>query len=227
MNVLAIDTAAGLCAACVYEASAGVVRGRCVLDIGKGHAEHLMGVIESALAEAKLAYSDIDRIAVSVGPGSFTGVRVGVSVARGLALALDKPAIGMTTLEALATEARMCFPDRAIAAVLDGRRGDLYFAGFDQAGVLLSGPAAVSIDAARAFALQKNAVLAGSGTDLVIAGEHGYDFDIASRKATAEIGTYARLAAMREPPFEKPKPLYLRGADAKPQTGFALARADG
>ena len=106
MMLLAIDTAAGLCAACVYDATAGEVTGRDVLDIGKGHAEHLMAVIGPPLSEAGIGYGDLGAIAVSVGPGSFTGVRVGVSAARGLALALKMPAIGVTTLEALAAEAR-------------------------------------------------------------------------------------------------------------------------
>ncbi|MBE0692228.1 MAG: tRNA (adenosine(37)-N6)-threonylcarbamoyltransferase complex dimerization subunit type 1 TsaB, partial [Aquamicrobium sp.] len=84
MRLLAIDTAADLCAACVRDTDGGE-RGRSVLDLGKGHAEHLMGVIEAALREAGCGFADLDAVAVSVGPGSFTGVRVGVAAARGLA----------------------------------------------------------------------------------------------------------------------------------------------
>src|SRR5690606_31255363 len=119
MIVLAIDTAASLCAACLWDSSAGE-RGRCVLDIGKGHAEHLIGVIDKALKQADLAYAQVDAIAVSVGPGSFTGVRVGVSTARGLALALSVPPIGVTTLEALAAQARAEHGALPVMAALDG-----------------------------------------------------------------------------------------------------------
>ena len=112
MIILAIDTAANLCAACVHDAAAGIERGRSVRDIGKGHAEQLMEVIDAALAAGGLAYADIGGIAVSVGPGSFTGIRVGVAAARGLALGLGVPSAGVTTLEALALEARDRFPDR-------------------------------------------------------------------------------------------------------------------
>jgi len=226
MILLAIDTSANLCAACIYDADADIVRGRSVLDIGKGHAEHLMGTIAKVLEEAGLSYPAIGRIVVSIGPGSFTGVRVGVSAARGLALALKIPAIGVSTLEALAAEARIAFPDRAVAAVIDGRRDDLYLAGYDRDGKLIHEPMAVSVETAREFAAVRNAVLAGNGADMLIASVPESYFDIASRAATGDVATYARLVATLEPPFDKPKPLYLRGADAKPQAGFTLRRVE-
>ena len=106
MILLAIDCAASLCASCVWDSDAGRELGREVRDLGKGHAEHLMEVIGLALERAGKAYADLGRIAVSIGPGSFTGVRVGVATARGLALALKVPAVGVTTLEALAAAVR-------------------------------------------------------------------------------------------------------------------------
>ena len=123
--ILAIDTASTLCAACVWNTDAGRELGRCVEDIGKGHAERLMGVIDIALAQAGITYADITAIAVSVGPGSFTGIRVGVSAARGLALALNVPAHGVTTLSAIAETARQEFPDRRIVAAIDAKLAKL------------------------------------------------------------------------------------------------------
>jgi tRNA threonylcarbamoyladenosine biosynthesis protein TsaB len=127
MIVLAIDTTANLCAACVQETATGEL-GRSVRDLGKGHAEHLMAVIDDALAAAGKSYADLDRLAVAVGPGSFTGIRVGVSAARGLALALQIPAIGVTTLEALAFEARQANEGRSVLAALNGGRGEIHAA---------------------------------------------------------------------------------------------------
>jgi tRNA threonylcarbamoyl adenosine modification protein YeaZ len=226
MILLAIDTAASLCAACVHDSKTGAELGREVLDIGKGHAERLIDVIESALGQAGLAYADLDRIGVSIGPGSFTGVRVGVATVRGLALALGVPAVGVNTLEALAAEAHQKFPDRSILAAIDGRRGDLYCAVHAPDGSVLSAPAAISTADTVLLARRYDAALAGNGADAILAAaSEEPPFDTGLRGATADIAFYARLAAKREAASEKPKPLYLRGADAKPQSGFALARA--
>lgn len=222
MKLLAIDCAASLCAACVYNAAVGRELGRQVLDLGKGHAEHLMAVIEAALKMGAIGYDGLDAVAVSIGPGSFTGLRVGVSTARGLALALKIPAIGVTTLEALAAEAAIAFPNRAVLAALDAGREEIHAASYDMALVLTYGPAVASLAEAATLALGANAVLAGTAAPLIAAAA-GRRFDTGPVAATADIATYARLASTKRP-VEKPKPLYLRSADAKPQAGFILPR---
>ncbi|MER8368575.1 tRNA (adenosine(37)-N6)-threonylcarbamoyltransferase complex dimerization subunit type 1 TsaB [Mesorhizobium sp. M0306] len=227
MKLLAIDCAANLCAACVYDAADGKELGRSVLDLGKGHAEHLMGVIEGALKAAGTDFSGLGAIAVSTGPGSFTGLRVGVSAARGLALALKIPAIGVTTLEALAAQARVTFPGRAVLAALDAGREEIHAALYDEASVLTYGPSVTTLSQAAAIAVDCSAVLAGTATSQ-IAASVGRAFDTGPIGATADIAVYARLAAAqgagKKGEGEKPKPLYLRGADAKPQAGFVLSR---
>ncbi|TJV45417.1 MAG: tRNA (adenosine(37)-N6)-threonylcarbamoyltransferase complex dimerization subunit type 1 TsaB [Mesorhizobium sp.] len=222
MKVLAIDCAASLCAACVYDAAAGLELGRSVLDLGKGHAEHLMAVIAEALKAGATDYAGLGAIAVSVGPGSFTGLRVGVSTARGLALALKVPAIGVTTLDALAGEAAAAFPGRAVLAALDAGREEIHAALYDETSVLTYGPAVATLAEATGMAIESSAVLAGTAA-AQIAASAGRGFDIGPRTATADILTYARLAAAKGQ-GERPKPLYLRGADAKPQAGFILSR---
>ncbi|AMX96604.1 tRNA (adenosine(37)-N6)-threonylcarbamoyltransferase complex dimerization subunit type 1 TsaB [Mesorhizobium sp. M7A.F.Ca.US.014.04.1.1] len=222
MKLLAIDCAANLCAASVYDATAKRELGRSVLDLGKGHAEQLMAVIAEALEAGATDYAGLGAIAVSVGPGSFTGLRVGVSTARGLALALKIPAIGVTTLEALAAEAATAFPGRAVLAALDAGREEIHAAFYDERLVLTYGPAVATLADVVAMAKATSLVLAGTAAALISASA-GREFDVGPRTATADIVTYARLAAAKGA-GERPKPLYLRGADAKPQAGFILSR---
>jgi len=222
MNLLAIDTAAQFCAVCVHDGAAGVERGRSVRDIGKGHAEQLMEVIDEALAAGGVAYADIGGVAVSVGPGSFTGIRVGVAAARGLALGLGIPSAGVTTLEALALAARDLFPDRPVVAALDAKRDEIYVAAFAADGTEHAAPRIASLAEVVAMA-GPGTVLCGTAVPLIEAAT-GQRFDTGPVAATADISAYARIVARRGFTQDRPRPLYLRGADAKPQTGFALPR---
>lgn len=220
MIVLAIDTASSLCAACLYDSTAENEVGRAVLDLGKGHAEHVMAVVGEALENAGLAYEDVDAVAVSVGPGSFTGVRVGVAAARGLALALKIPAIAVSTLEAIAAETRETFPHRPVLAAI-GRGESLAIARFDGQGVCHDGPRRALLPEIADIARTEHPVLAGDAAEAISLAAGGA-LDIGPRAATADIALYARIAAARPPNGGKPRPLYLRAPDAKPQSAFAL-----
>lgn len=229
MTLLAIDCAASLCAACVYDEPSDAVLGREVRDLGKGHAEQLMDVIAEALAGAGKDYADLDRLAVSVGPGSFTGVRVGVSTARGLALALKIPAVGVTTLEAIASEAMQrrggtgkSVSERILAAI-DGGRDGIYVGVYDGFGSVQYDPVIMTPEEAAGLASRERLALAGSAADR-IAGLMAEAELTGVAGATADIAVYARLAAGKPVPAERPKPLYLRAPDAKPQAGFVLPR---
>lgn len=224
MILLAIDCAANLCAACVYDATTDIERGRCVLDLGKGHAEQLIGVVDAALAAAGLGLKDIDAIAVSVGPGSFTGIRVAVSTARGFALALGIPAIGVNTLEALAAEARSAFPGRPVLAALTTTGDRAQLGVYDAAGVEDYAPSVMSLPEAAVHAEEKDTVLAGTAARRIGSLLTGAAPSIASEAATADIAAYARVAARKGMAGSRPRPLYLREPDAKPQAGFILAR---
>src|SRR6266567_1894140 len=102
MRVLAIDTALEACAAAVLDAASGKFLASETLAMSRGHAEALMPLIARVMDAAGLEFAELDRIAVTVGPGSFTGLRVGISAARGIALAAGKPAIGLSTLAGFA-----------------------------------------------------------------------------------------------------------------------------
>lgn len=223
MILLAIDTAANLCAASIHDTAGDRELGRAARDIGKGHAEQLMPVVEEALAAAGKRLADLERIVVSTGPGSFTGIRVGVSAARGFALALGIPAVGVTTLEALAYVARRKAGGRPVLVVLDAGRGEYHAALYDGLGKLRYGPAMTTLSALADLAREHRPLLAGNAARQV-ADAGGGGFDVITEEATADIAVYARLGAGKDPADGRPKPVYLRGADAKPQAGFVLPR---
>ncbi|MEM9107960.1 MAG: tRNA (adenosine(37)-N6)-threonylcarbamoyltransferase complex dimerization subunit type 1 TsaB [Pseudomonadota bacterium] len=222
MRTLAVDTAAHLCAACIYDSTQGRVASRAVEDIGRGHAERLFAVIDRALDEASLTFGDLDRLGVCIGPGSFTGVRVGVSAMRGLSLALSIPVVGVSQFDALAKDAQTGEP---LLVVLDARRGEVYAQAFDKDGEAEGAPAVLSVEAACASVQRSGAILVGSGAPLLTAA--GARSTIGSDASTSDIATIAQIAARADLPTEKPKPMYLRSADAKPQSGFAVERLGG
>ena len=223
MITLAIDTTAHLCAACIYDSNNDRVLGLVVDDIGRGHAEHLFPIIGRAMDMAGLTYQDIERLGVCVGPGSFTGLRVGVSAMRGLSLALSLPLVGITVFEALAETASKHEP---LLVVLDALRGEIYTQLFDKQGHSAGPPAALNVEAALALAVDSHASLTGSGASILVdlSTDSNDTLAVQGNAAAADVTAIARLSTRREPGDSPPRPLYLRSPDAKPQTGFALAR---
>ena len=215
MIVLAIDTAGVGCHAALYDCETDVILGAAGADIGRGHAERLMEFIDAAFDAAGLTLQDVDRIAVTVGPGSFTGIRVGVAAARGLALALDVPAVGVSTLLALAADKTT---GRPLLAVMDAKRDEVYWQAFAADRTDLSSPAIASIGEARALAAAHEGDVVGSAATLLREGA-------AQEADSPSIATVARLGARLDPAIHLPRPLYLRGPDAKPQAGFAIRKA--
>jgi tRNA threonylcarbamoyl adenosine modification protein YeaZ len=132
MRVLAIDTALESCAAAVLDPELGVVRE--ALPMARGHAEALMPLLARVMGEVKSGFAAIDRVAVTTGPGSFTGLRVGISAARGIALATGKPAYGITTLAAFAAPHIATDDSLPIAVAIDARHSHVYLQIFGAGG---------------------------------------------------------------------------------------------
>lgn len=211
MIVLAIDTAGIDCSAAVFDSSAGRLLSAVSEGIGKGHAERLMAVIDQALDEAAVDLHAVGKIAVVIGPGSFTGIRVGVAAARGLALSLGIECVGVSTLETLGASHRaVSGSDKPVLVAMDAKREEIYAQAFAADGTALNEAAALSAEDVDNLATSLSAELTGSWIS-----KTGDRFDI---------GTVARIGASKDAAGARPKPLYLRGPDAKPQTGFALAR---
>ncbi|MFD1744764.1 tRNA (adenosine(37)-N6)-threonylcarbamoyltransferase complex dimerization subunit type 1 TsaB [Rhizobium helianthi] len=219
MHVLAIDTAGVDCSAAIYHASEKRVLSSVIDRIGKGHAERLMAMIEEALQAADLILPSIDRIAVTIGPGSFTGIRVGVAAARGLGLALDVDVVGVSTLQALAMKHLDEDASRPVIAAMDAKRNEIYAQAFDEHCQPLGQPESLSLDQLKALAHKHSATVTGSAVALLSGLEKSEDPD------RFNIAIVAKLGAQAQPGVDIAKPLYLRGPDAKPQDGFALARA--
>lgn len=206
MIVLAIDTALATCSAALVRD--GETLGLLSDPMERGHAERLAPLVDEVARGAGVAFADIDRIVVTVGPGSFTGVRVGLSFARGLALALGKPCIGISTLEALAGVG-----EGARAGAIAGA-GEVYFAAYD-AGKTLVAPQRRALAAALEL-VPAVAVVCGPAAALFQ--------DMAAIEVTAspDVAVLARLGATREPGAHPPTPQYLRAPDAKLPGGKSL-----
>ncbi len=212
MIVLAIDTALEACsAAVVSDGLALAVRYEAMV---RGHQERLAPVVADAMAEADLAFAELDRLVVTVGPGSFTGLRVGLAFAKAMALALDIPCVGVGTLEALAAGASL----RAtwVAAVLDARRDHVYLQTFTRGAARMEA-CILPIKAAAATIVEL-----GDPADVVLVGAGAALIEDTAAAGAANSGVVqidplvlARLGAARTRPGHAPQPLYLRGPDAR------------
>ena len=222
--ILAMDTALERCQAGVFDMPGGTPRALESRPMKRGHAESLMPMIARLAARGDVALEEVDRIAVTTGPGSFTGLRVGVAAARGLALALDRPAVGVTTLAALAESVRDECPGRAIAAAIDARHGNVYFAMYDTAGNCLVEPVALAAARAARHAARHAALIVGTGA-VLLARSRGDAAALDSVGLDApRLAAVARLAVQPAASGDRPVPLYLRPADARPQRKFRIAR---
>lgn len=210
MRGLVIDTALGLCTVAAFD-DTGLLAVRSEA-MTRGHQERLGGFLRD-VADRAGGFSAFDRIGVTVGPGSFTGLRVGLAFAQGLGAALDRPVVGISALDALRASA----PEASLtAALIDARRGQVY-ARFWRDGTSLGDPAALSLDhaAARIADLGAGAQLVGTGAPLLA--DRFPDLTILPLDGpTPE--ALAALTVAADPATHPPRPLYLRAPDATPPT---------
>lgn len=194
--VLAIDTAAPRLQLALL---AGDRLDVSIDDIAQGHAELLFARVDALLARNSLSYADLTRIAVTTGPGSFTGLRIGLSAARGLGLALGVPVVGVPSLLAISLVAE-CKPT---AVLLDARRSEAYFQLFSGPGLPVGVAEVLDIEAARARIPAQAEVIESPFVD---------------------VGRVAQFAATLDPATYRPDAAYVRDADAKPQERARVAR---
>ena len=196
------------------------------LPMMRGHAEALMPLIAAVMSAANTEFFDLDRIAVTVGPGSFTGLRVGVAAARGIALAAGKPAVGLTTLAALAAPFFDADETKALLAVIDARHDQVYMQLFGSGGRTLIAPRLAPVRDAIRAAMASPTRIVGNAAKLVESAwpdNERRPLQVAAVRAP-DIGWVARLGAATADVSAAVKPLYLRDADAQPQEAGILPR---
>jgi tRNA threonylcarbamoyladenosine biosynthesis protein TsaB len=226
MRVLAIDTALAACSAAVLDTERGDIIASETLPMVRGHAEALIPLIARVMDQANTEFANLDRIAVTVGPGSFTGLRVGISAARGISLAASRPAFGVTTLAVFAAPYLAKDDTIPVAAVIDARHEHVYLQVFGRGGRTLVAPRIASIpEAVRSAAVAPTRIV-GSAANLLAAAWPTSEVapKLVEEQAAPDIAWVARLGATAIEGQGSPKPLYLRTPDAQPQDAARLAR---
>jgi tRNA threonylcarbamoyladenosine biosynthesis protein TsaB len=214
MRLLAVDTALGACSCAVVD-DARILAHRFEV-MQRGHAERLAPMADEAMREAGLAFADLERLAVTTGPGTFTGQRVGLAFARGLRVALKIPLTGITTLEAMATAAIAETGEGYGLAIHDARRNEVYFELLREDETIVPASIAAFDDALAAIsAATRNAKLAFAGTAAQAAAIKYEGEAILTPIRQPDALWVARIALTREASSDVPKPLYLRPPDAK------------
>lgn len=226
MRVLAIDTALEACSAAVLDTEQTAVLVSHTQAMTREHAEALMPLIAAVMKEAALEFSSLDRIAVTTGPGSFTGLRVGIAAARGIGLAAGKPVVGLSTLAALAAPYIAADDGGAVAAAIDARHEHVYLQVFGPNDRVSVPPRITNIARAAQITSSCSARLVGSGATMIAAAwpKDTQEPPFVDERRAPDIEWIARLGAVAVEGQARPKPLYLRAPDAQPQGAAQLPR---
>ncbi|MGQ0457358.1 MAG: tRNA (adenosine(37)-N6)-threonylcarbamoyltransferase complex dimerization subunit type 1 TsaB [Hyphomicrobium sp.] len=230
MNILAFDTCFDACSAAAGRGVRSLTPSISFLSepMATGHAERLMGMIETVMQDAGLAFAALDRIAVTIGPGTFTGARISVAAARALTLATGATVVAYSSLNLMAMSPRIpAAPGRRLAIATDARRGEVYLQLFDRHSALPLSPPVVhsAVDAAVALA-GAPITIAGSGASILAEHARSAGLDVEAILPDLVPDAIDMLFAAGEAPtHHHVQPLYLRPPDAKPPTARPLAES--
>ena len=231
MNILALDTSMGACSAALLRSAAATQRliSRHEL-MQRGHAEALMPMVAAIMAEAELDFANLDLIAATVGPGSFTGVRIAIAAARGFALVTKAKLWGTDSLTVMAAEASagdvMQGPNASFAVAVDARRDMIYLGLFGADGQRREGPLLLTPQDAVGLLPGDLRIVVGSGATLLAeaANAHGHTIEPRSLDLQPNASALAELALLAHETIPVLRPLYLRPPDAKPQAQMTARR---
>jgi tRNA threonylcarbamoyladenosine biosynthesis protein TsaB len=220
MNILALDTSMGACSAAVLRSDRAARRLFARQEsMARGHAEALLPMVAEVMAEAGLAFADLDRIAATTGPGSFTGVRIAIAAARGLALVTHAKLFGTDSLTVMAKVAAEDCRGEPFAVAVDARRGMLYFGLYDRTARKLEGPLLLTPDDAAKLLPPERHLAVGSGATLLraAAARRGLSVEASLPEFQPSAEALAAIAYESDETTLVLRPLYLRPPDAKPQ----------
>ena len=218
MLILAIDTALDACAAGVLDTEAGRLIAQESQAMKRGHAEALMPLIARVIEQSGIAFAALDRIAVTTGPGSFTGLRVGLSAARGIALAANKPVVGLTTLTAYAAPIVSQNGEHPVIYAIDARHDHVYLQVVSGNGSSLIRPRVAPIEEALGAVRFGAPHLVGNAAKILAdrwPAQALPPFKVDTQPAP-DIAWVAWLGAAVSPNTAPARPFYLRAPDAKP-----------
>ncbi len=227
MRILAIDTSCAAASVAVVEG--GRVEPLAVISrpMTRGHADALAPMVEEAMRGVDGGFPSLARIAVATGPGSFTGIRVGLAMARAMGVALAVPVVGVSTLAAFAAPLLSEPRTGIIAATIDARHGSVYFQLFEASGRPLGPPRCDTLrECVRAIGAGP-AWFAGDAAALV-AGEAqraGLPYDLDAAGMAPDIVALARMGLAVDPSTSPPRPLYVKPPDARPNVAEPIVRA--
>lgn len=230
MRVLAIDTALAACSAAVFDTASSSVIGGVVANesvpMVRGHAEALMPLIARVMHTAGMSFPDLDRIVVTTGPGSFTGMRVGIAAARGFGVATKIPVIGVSTLSSYAAPYLGADDTSPVIAAIDARHGHVYLQVFAPGGRTLIAPRLAPLSEAVRAASQSASCITGSAAAAVAeALPHTAPTPVTvDARDAPDIAWVAQIGAIVPDGQAPPKPQYLRAPDAQPQNASQLPR---
>ncbi len=227
MRILAIDTSCG--AASVAVAESGQAEPLAVVSrvMDRGHAEALAPMVEEAASSVEGGLASLDRIAVTTGPGSFTGIRVGLALARAMGLALGVPVVGVSTLAALAAPLLSDPRPGVIAAAIDARHGSAYFQLFEPSGRPLGPPRCDTLRECVRGIGDGPALISGNAAALLANEAHraGLPYDLSAATGAPDIIAVARMGLALDPAANPARPLYVKPPDARPNPAASVARA--
>lgn len=212
MKILSLDTAMAACSAAAIDTDVTQPLAASFLEMDRGHAEALPPMVAEVMRNAGLGFSQIDRIVVTTGPGTFTGVRIGLAFARGLGLARGIPVVGLDSLSAIAANEPAAVP---LLVVSDARNDEVYSAILDAGRKLLRAPHITTVEAATE-ALPAGTMVLGTAARAAIAASGRNDLIPSNAGELPAAANFARVAASIVP-GPLPGPLYLRAPDAKQQ----------